>query len=474
MVYPAIRYSGRTLPSTRVAGLDVGNMDSEQVRNEVISKIDQTIVTLTHDEITKEVPLTSMGLAADLDALAADLTEHSLIDLGRPWFSGRDYSLPTTINDQKLNAELVPFEDATAQAPVNASYKLVGDKVNVIPGQPGRGIDDKYVAETIQKTIESSLNNLLVALRATSIEPDITDDDISQHTNTLEQMISHNIQIDGSAKPYVPSKSLVLRWSAIEQVENGDQTEIKISLEAIKKYVSDVAAAENVQPTNEVIYDYLSGRASQKQQAGKVGRKVVNADDVAEQIYTALVESRQVSVGLEFEEIPFTVSRQTIDDRINKFYSYDVAVWGSVGVDLSSFKAQASETLNSSLGWARGGVGFSEVPSNGSFTLVLASPARVNAASPGCDAYYSCRVGRYVIINADRWMGATPAWNNAGGSLRDYRHMLINHETGHWLGFGHRNCSGSGALAPVMQQQSIGLQGCKFNPWPLAEEIAGL
>lgn len=79
-----------------------------------------------------------------------------------------------------------------------------------------------------------------------------------------------------------------------------------------------------------------------------------------------------------------------------------------------------------------------------------------------------------MIINEDRWLGATPAWNDAGGSLRDYRHMVINHETGHWLGFSHSYCGGPGQLAPVMQQQSISLQGCKFNPWPLTSEIADL
>ena len=151
--------------------------------------------------------------------------------------------------------------------------------------------------------------------------------------------------------------------------------------------------------------------------------------------------------------------------------TYSVTTKGAVTANLAEFKQQANVTLNDGRGWARLGVRFQEVESGGNFTLVLAEANQLPTFSSGCSAEYSCRAGRYVIINQDRWMGATPSWNSAGGSLRDYRHMVVNHETGHWLGHDHQSCGGAGQQAPVMQQQSIGLQGCQFNAWPLATEL---
>lgn len=151
--------------------------------------------------------------------------------------------------------------------------------------------------------------------------------------------------------------------------------------------------------------------------------------------------------------------------------TYDVSTRGAVSASLSEFKLQANQTLNDARGWTRMNVRFVEVASGGQFSLVLASAAEVGAV-PGCGSDYSCRSGRYVLINQDRWMGATSSWNSAGGSLRDYRHMVINHETGHWLGHDHESCGGAGQPAPVMQQQSMDLQGCSFNPWPLASELS--
>ena len=49
-----------------------------------------------------------------------------------------------------------------------------------------------------------------------------------------------------------------------------------------------------------------------------------------------------------------------------------------------------------------------------------------------------------VVINNDRWVFASSSWNAGGGSLRDYRHMVVNHEVGHWLGHGHLFCPGPG------------------------------
>jgi hypothetical protein len=151
--------------------------------------------------------------------------------------------------------------------------------------------------------------------------------------------------------------------------------------------------------------------------------------------------------------------------------TYTVSKNGATTSDLSEFASLANATLNDDRGWSRLNVKFTQVASGGMFNLILSQASLVPTYSSGCSADWSCRVGNNVIINDDRWTGASAAWNSGGGSLRDYRHMVVNHEVGHWLGHDHRSCGGAGQSAPVMQQQSIDLQGCVFNPWPLSSEL---
>jgi hypothetical protein len=149
---------------------------------------------------------------------------------------------------------------------------------------------------------------------------------------------------------------------------------------------------------------------------------------------------------------------------------FRVAVENGIGQDAAAFAAAADQILGDRRSWIAGGdVRFQRVAQTAQFefTLYLASPGTTDKlCSLGgvhTEQFVSCRLPGQVIINLARWLTAVPDY---GAPLAAYQQYALDHEVGRELGHGNEACPAPGALAPVMQQQSLGLKGCVANAWP--------
>lgn len=168
----------------------------------------------------------------------------------------------------------------------------------------------------------------------------------------------------------------------------------------------------------------------------------------------------EVSSEISFQEF--------VPPPLRRTYNYCIKLKNVDESHRESFTTKLAETYADYRGWGLDGrIKYLPVLTDCNFTVWLSASSDVPGFSSICSTYYSCAVGSNVIINFDRWNAGSPSWS---GSLDDYQALVINHETGHWLGFGHSGCAGMGQAAPVMQQQSISLQGCIPNAWPLLWE----
>ncbi|WP_245887575.1 DUF3152 domain-containing protein [Geodermatophilus tzadiensis] len=147
-----------------------------------------------------------------------------------------------------------------------------------------------------------------------------------------------------------------------------------------------------------------------------------------------------------------------------------VEVEDGIGVDGPAFAAAVEATLGDPRSWGSGGrMSFQRVDTAEAggyeFRVSLVSPGSMERYCPGVGTggYTSCRYGERAVINLARWATAVPHYD---GDVATYRQYVVNHEVGHALGNGHEDCPGPGQLAPVMQQQTLGLDGCTRNAWP--------
>jgi hypothetical protein len=156
-------------------------------------------------------------------------------------------------------------------------------------------------------------------------------------------------------------------------------------------------------------------------------------------------------------------------------FTYTVYVERGTGFKPVVFTRTVEAILADERGWIRGGeVAFQRLPKYAGTQVVLATPPTVDrlCAPLQTEGKVSCNMGTKVVINAVRWREGVPHWTEP---LSTYREALLNHEVGHRIGQGHRDCPGAGKKFPIMMQFTYGLQGCSCcNSWPLDHEVASL
>ena len=152
---------------------------------------------------------------------------------------------------------------------------------------------------------------------------------------------------------------------------------------------------------------------------------------------------------------------------------FTVEVEAGVAEDGPAFAAAVEQILGNPRSWSAGGrMAFQRVDGGAvdfrvSLTASLTVRRLCGYTLPFETSCYNGELSR-AVINDARWVRGAVAY---AGNLSAYRTYVINHEVGHALGRDHEPCPKAGALAPVMMQQTLGVETagvgrCRANPYP--------
>ena len=443
-------YKDKVYPNSYIGSEKIGSFSAKQVENLVPKKI--TIKSILKDEnkeseddksekpFNQEFKRDQLGLTINQSMTSEILgRKKGYIPLVQV-VTRQNYSLPVNIDDKKLNTELDKINAQLRTPPRDAEVIKQKDKFSVELEKNGKQINRKKVNDKLK--VKTSTNIKPIELSFDVEKPKISTKDLEATRDQFNAKLDQKVTITNDGKVVEPKNETKLAWFV--KGEKG----FELSKPMITAYLSSLIDNSKLELTN--------------------GADLTNA------IYTQMNEAKKPNSALAIKTKARVIPVKRSGGS-SRHYSYCVQAKAVDTANLASFSAKVAQTLADSRSWSGSGkVSFSQVQSGCSFTLWLSAADQLPSFSSGCSPQWSCRSGSNVIINIDRWNGATEAWNGAGGNLNDYRSMVVNHEVGHFIGFGHAKCGGPGQPAPIMQQQSISLQGCAFNPWPTANELAGV
>lgn len=422
-------YRNKVLPHYAVGAANVGGVAFTDVAARVTADsvlpsdirltADSTVVTAAPSElgIHPDIPATIKALRSSRPALPMlSLVVHHTVPV------------QVAVDDQTFTTRAISLQKAFAKAAVG-THVAYRDGAFVV-ADPEAGYTLNVTGLKAAVTTAAATGKATVDVPRTVVPAPAAAGDLQSEVQKLQKEVQTALTFVYGSKSRAPSGADMAGWYV------SDGTTMALSRDRIKAYVDTAAKQLGVTP--------------------------VNADEAVTASVYALTKEQKLTFRL-------------VSSQGTTVYRYCVAERGLDDSVLPALKLKLAATYGDSRGWNDGGkIAFLYDEDGCQLRVWLAAPATMAGFGSICDDYYSCTVYPNVVINNDRWNGATDPWNAQHLSIEEYRAMAINHESGHWLGFGHSTCPVPGQPAPVMEQQSINLNGCTFNAWPDATELQTL
>jgi hypothetical protein len=425
-----LAHRDRTYPRTAINGQHIGSVPFNGLERRLASmNLLPGTLQLKHETTTLNFAPSELGLRVHSQQTAKQLVE------GRAWlpvanfFTAHASELHVGVEPRTYDAKMREIGQPFAREAIKAQLTQRGGDFVIMPETKARSVDAPGTQARIIKALSEGRSTAALLLKETS--------------------------------PSVTAASL---RAALEKLQSQRRTSVTLTYEGrSRRFSPDEIGVWFVPAPDGYALDAARVSAGVTDAGLELGTDAANLQEAAAASRQAVESAQPASVAL----IGRPLGRKT--------YSYCTAGRGVPESEVQGMTDIIHSTLNAKRGWSLGGnVAFNKSTTQCDFTIWLAAAEQMPSFGAICDAIWSCAVPPDVIFNFDRWRYTSDPWKESGGSLQDYRAMVVNHEVGHWLGFGHSDCPAAGQPAPVMQQQSIDLQGCVFNPWPSATERSAL
>jgi len=427
----AVRFSyrDRTFANVAVGTQKLGGVAYDDIPNRLKNEsILPDTLQLNHKDKSSKYTVAELGISADINRIIDEIKRTRPVVPLLGLIGTHHVPLHLNVDEKAFNTSFAAIQKTYARGATDARITNESGKFVIKKESVGYKLEAEKIKNAITEKLSSGED--IITVPTETLQPKLTSNDLKDTLKELQQHQNVQLTYTYQGKSKKASSGDIASWYNIQGAK------YELSDTRLDTFLIQTALNFDI--------------------------RLKNLDQARAATKEALQNDKELTFG--FESAPAL-----------RTFHYCTAARGVGGGYLAELNSKLHATYRDMRGWSLNGrVSLVRSTSDCDFTVWLSAASKMSSFGAICDADWSCRIGTSVVINFDRWQNASTAWNKSGGSLDDYRSMVINHETGHWFGFGHLHCGAPGQFAPVMQQQSIDLQGCKFNPWPLPSERAAL
>lgn len=249
-------YETRIYPNVYALGQDLGGLTPEEASQRLKASsdsLDAGELILNDGQQTWTVPWPNAGLRFDVNATAQ---QAFAVGRDRGWqmlvndWLGERYSVAPvfTVDPDVVRRALERLAPKMAKPPTDAELRLEGDRVVVVPGQPGRELDVEATLDKIVTTVNHLGPDYPFAPTFRTVPPRIAD--VSSAKGQAEEMLNREIDVtargENEGKTFTWDWTLgrkeIARWLRVEPTDDAAGFAIDVDEEAVQASVANLAA----------------------------------------------------------------------------------------------------------------------------------------------------------------------------------------------------------------------------------------
>jgi hypothetical protein len=423
--YIQFSFADKIYPGVRVGTVDVGGM-TEQAATKAIEAAAQSPVLdiqvgpATYSTAGHDLGRPDVGRAVREAMNKGHTTPLPVAGLLQARWSG-PVGLSYEMDSTAVAAYAKSLADKLVRLPADAVPLVAGSQAFVIPEKSGAKLNEAEIAEAIAGVYGKSAT---LSLKTQTLKPLLETGAYAGDVQAAQAVMALNIRI-------------TVR-----------RTATKVTPEQIGQWVVFAGPGKGIQVDGAKVSSFV------RSLAGPFDRAAATA---------AIMSALQSKQDLDYAA---STRRSTAAPSLPALTPAGPAVTYKYCAD-ESVRPVAKRVLAESSGWAMGGkVAFVEA-TDCHFQFAVLRSDQMAAAATTCAGEVSCLSGSRLMFNSNNWALLPSGWS---GDLDSYRRELVNHETGHWLGFDHASCSGERDSTPVLSAPSVVIPGCSPNWYAVPAE----
>lgn len=244
----------RVYPHVYVADVNLQDMTREEAiatLRAIAERANRGEIVFRDGEKRWAVPRAQTGITLDVEAtcqaaLAAGRDEQGLLARALAWVSRHDVDPVFAIDTELAQGALRRVGSEAGVAPTDSTFRLQGEQIVTVPGQPGRVVDVEATLVELVAVATGGVGDAEVSLVFRAVPSPVPDASALQAQVTA--MLSRQIHLSAydvvtdETFAWTVERKVLATWLELKTAENGKAYSLQVDPAAVQATLTDLAA----------------------------------------------------------------------------------------------------------------------------------------------------------------------------------------------------------------------------------------